>query len=142
MNISFYLTRAQVLAQTKFVTRRVGWADLKPGTVLQGVEKGQGLKKGEKVVPLCQIRVLDVRRERLDEIVRPGTYGAEEMILEGFPGMDPQDFLFKFVASHDCDPDSVITRIRFDYLSAKRELSRTVLNPKAAWPFPKDLPRG
>lgn len=47
-NISFALTTEQIRNQTKTVTRRVGWANLKPGTLLQPIEKGQGLKKGDR----------------------------------------------------------------------------------------------
>jgi hypothetical protein len=46
-NISFSITRFQFCDRTKTVTRRLGWAKLKPGDVLMGVEKAMGLKKGE-----------------------------------------------------------------------------------------------
>lgn len=50
--MSFMLTKEQVLNQTKDVTRRNGWAFLKPGDLIQPVEKCMGLKKGEKQVLL------------------------------------------------------------------------------------------
>lgn len=54
-NMSFMHTKEQFRARTKFVTRRVGWWNLNPLDILQGVEKAQGLKKGEKVKPLVLI---------------------------------------------------------------------------------------
>lgn len=67
-NMSFMLTTQQVLAQTKDVTRRVGWWNLKPGDQLNAVEKGMGLKRGQKIVKLGRIEVVSIRHERLDEI--------------------------------------------------------------------------
>lgn len=115
--MSFSRTTPQMRARTKDVTRRLGWASLKPGTVLRAVEKGMGLKKGEKVKPIGTIRVLSVRRERLDELVNParGSYGETEVAREGFPGMDPQDFLMRFLA--EIDPDQPVTRIEFEHLA-------------------------
>lgn len=114
--MSFSMTTAQVRSRTKDVTRRAGWRTLSPGTLLLAVEKCMGLKKGERVVPLGVIRVKSVRQERLDELVAAGRdeYGAEEMRREGFPGMDPQDFLLRFPA--DIDPDALVTRIEFEYV--------------------------
>ena len=45
-NISFFLTKRQFLDRSKDVTRRLGWNWVKPGDVLCGIEKGQGLKRG------------------------------------------------------------------------------------------------
>ena len=67
-NMSFSMTTTQVRARTKTVTRRFGWWSLKLGTKLWAVEKSQGLKKGEKVVRICQIEVVSVRKEKLQEI--------------------------------------------------------------------------
>lgn len=82
--MSFSLTTEQMRARTKRVTRRLGWLTLKPGTELLAVEKAMGLRKGEHAVPIGRIRVVSVRRERLDELVnraRPD-YGDAEMVLE------------------------------------------------------------
>jgi hypothetical protein len=49
--ISFMLTQPQIRARTKTVTRRMGWKDLKPGTLLMAAEKCQGLGKGGKIKP-------------------------------------------------------------------------------------------
>lgn len=77
-----------------------------------------GLRKGDKVEPLGLIRVVSVRRERLDELVNPARpgYGDEEMRREGFPGMDPQDFMLRFFVA-DINPDDFVTRIEFEYVN-------------------------
>jgi hypothetical protein len=118
------MTTDQVRAKTKTVTRRLGWLNLKPGEVLQAVEKAQGLKKGEKMVKLGLIRVIDVRREPLMRLLNMPSYGPddpnygpEEMIREGFPGRDPEDFVDFFLKGHDHDyTEEDITRIQFEYL--------------------------
>lgn len=45
-NMSFTLTIEQMRARTKTVTRRKGWAFLKPGDLVWAVVKGMGLKPG------------------------------------------------------------------------------------------------
>ena len=115
-NMSFFYTTEQMRARSKSVTRRLGWAFLKPGDLLQAIEKGQGLKVGEHVRKLGVIRVLSVRRERLDELVRPGSYGREEMVKEGFPALDPQAFMLRFFVKQHIDPNEQVTRIEFEYL--------------------------
>lgn len=115
-NISFAMTTAQVRARLKDVTRRTGWIGLQPGTLLRAVEKSQGLGRWQKVKPICVIRVVAVRRERLDDLVdkdRPW-YGAEEMGREGFAGLDPQDFMLRYFPQ--IDPDQLVTRIVFEYV--------------------------
>jgi hypothetical protein len=120
-NMSFSLTTAQMRARTKDVTRRLGWKNLEPGTDLLAVVKAMGLRKGEQVEPIGRIRVVSVRRERLDELVNParGSYGADEMRREGFPGMDPQDFMLRFFLE-EIDPDDLVTRIEFQHLKGER----------------------
>ncbi len=127
-SMSFALTTTQVLERRKWVTRRLGWKELLEGTHLCAVERCMGLKKGEKVRELAIIRVVDVRMERLDEIVRPGPYGATEMILEGFPGMDPQTFLLLQSFQHH-DPTVVVNRIQFEYIGQAKWLLDQDLRP-------------
>lgn len=117
MNISFSLTKAQILNRTKHVTRRLGWQKLRPGTILTAVEKGQGLKKGEHPVVLAKIRVRSVRREPLSKMItaEDGAYGVGEVYREGFPKMTPVEFVDMFCAHNKCRPTVVITRIEFDY---------------------------
>lgn len=115
--MSFALTTPQVLARTKTVTRRIGWAFLKPGTLLQAVEKGQGLKKGEKVRKLAVIRVTAVEGEWMSGFVNLPDAQAE-CAREGFPEMTPVEFNAFFRKSHP-DPgadDLRVTRIEFKYV--------------------------
>lgn len=116
-NISFALTTRQFRARQKDVTRRNGWLWVEPGDVLNAVEKCQGLKKGERVKSLGLIRVVGVRRERLDEISnRPG-YGAAECIREGFPDLTPAQFVAMYCKANPCTGgETIITRIEYDYV--------------------------
>ncbi len=67
-NISFSMTTPQFIDGSKTVTRRMGWKFLKPGDVLCAVEKGMGLKKGEKVKRLGHIKIECVDFERICDI--------------------------------------------------------------------------
>ena len=108
-NISFFLTTPQFMAGTKDVTRRLGWLHAQKGMLLMAVEKGQGLKKAEKVKRLGPIEILSVEREPLNMI---GAY-ADDCTREGFPEMGPQDFIQMFCDHNRCEPDSTVTRIEF-----------------------------
>lgn len=113
-NMSFSLTTPQVLARTKTVTRRTGWTFLKAGDLIHAVEKGMGLKKGEKVKRLAVIRVVHVRREPLGII---GTRYLYDPVLEGFPMMSNDEFVAMFCRTHrGCTPDTEVTRIAFEYV--------------------------
>lgn len=76
----------------------------------EAVEKAQGLKKGEKVVRIRKIRVVSVRRERLDAIT------PEDVRAEGFPGDSPEMFVNLFCMHNDTSPQTEITRIEFAYI--------------------------
>jgi len=120
-NISFMLTKEQIRDRTKTVTRRLGWTKLKPGEMLRGVEKGMGLKAGEKVRPLATIRVVSVRAEPLSAMITDPDYGFDECAREGFgdhPSLQwPSEFVRFFCGSHrGCTPDTIITRIEFEYV--------------------------
>lgn len=109
--ISFALTTEQILNQSKTVTRRFGWDFLKPGDQLQPIEKGMGLKKGEKQRLLgCPIEVLRVRKERIDAIL------SDDCALEGFPNWGPSDFVDFICSHHKAKRSDIITRIEFKYL--------------------------
>lgn len=117
MNISFAQTTSQVKAGIKDVTRRLGWKNLKPGQVLYAIEKGQGLKKGERVKYICLIKVVSVRRESLDRMITDPAYGRMECWREGFPSKSPSNFIAMFCRSHKpCVPSTIITRIEFIYM--------------------------
>jgi len=109
-NISFSLTTAQVMAQTKTVTRRLGWYGLKPGDRLQAVEKAMGLKRGEKVVKLCVIEVVSVRQEPLNMI------SDDDVLREGFPGKNKGWFVLFFCLNNGVGPLCPVNRIEFKYL--------------------------
>ena len=108
-NISFSATKPQFCARTKTVTRRMGWARLKAGDFLMGVEKAQGLKKGEKIVALGPVCVVSVRREPLNMITQ------DDCDREGFPAYTPAQFVAFFCTFNGCTPDTTITRIEFAY---------------------------
>lgn len=115
-NMSFALTTQQVRERTKTVTRRIGWTFLKPGDLVRAVVKCQGLKKGERLEPIATLRVIDVRRECLSEMIYDESYGSVEVIREGFPRLPPEDFVHWFAATHGCSVKNFITRIEFEYL--------------------------
>lgn len=109
-NISFILTTGQFKDRSKDVTRRLRWLNLKPGDRLCGVVKSQGLKPGEKIERLGGIKVVDVRRERLDAIT------SEDVIREGFPNMTTDQFITMFCGHMNCDPSTIVTRIEFKHV--------------------------
>ena len=115
-NISFMLTQEQFRNRTKTVTRRLRWKYLQPGDVLMGCEKCQGLGKGGQIVRMGAIKVLTVRRERLDCMITDRAYGLLEVRLEGFPGITPEEFIEFFCRHNKVRPDQVVTRIWYEYL--------------------------
>ena len=108
-NMSFAMTTRQMRERSKFVTRRRGWWDVKPGELLCAVEKGQGLKKGEKVVRICVIRVVSARNKRLAAITK------REVALEGFPELTPAEFVGRFCQANGCKPTARVRRIQFEF---------------------------
>lgn len=121
-NISFMLTTDQIKARTKTVTRRTGWAKLVPGQLLRGVEKGMGLKPGEKVKELAVIRIVSVRPEPLDAMTNDLDYGFAECEREGFGNhltlRWPTQFVEFFCNSHrGCTPQTVVNRVEFEYVN-------------------------
>lgn len=115
--MSFAFTTAQMEARTKDVTRRLGWTTAKSGDVVQPIEKGQGLKKGEKVRLLScgPIRFLMVDRVRLDDI------SPTDVHREGFPMLTPRDFIRMFKRQHHCRRSRIVTRIQFEYVQGATE---------------------
>jgi hypothetical protein len=109
--ISFALTTPQFLDGSKTVTRRLGWASLKTGTPLMGVRKAMGLKPGEKIERLGPIRVTSATREPLESIT------ADEVAMEGFPCMTPEEFVTMFCSHMEATPKSIVTRIEFERIA-------------------------
>jgi len=121
-NISFMFTTDQIRGRTKTVTRRTGWAKLVPGQLLRGVEKGMGLKAGEKVKELAVIRVVSVRPEPLSAMINDLDYGFTECAKDGFGDHHtlrwPSQFVEFFSNSHrGCTPQTVVSRIEFEYVN-------------------------
>jgi len=110
-NMSFAMTTDQVKAQTKTVTRRFGWWFLKPGDILNAVEKSMGLQKGEKIKRLCQIRVVSVRKERLIDI------SQDDVVAEGFPDWTPLKFIQMLIDHYSIHPSKECNRIEFEYVN-------------------------
>jgi hypothetical protein len=119
-NISFSATKKQIQEQTKTVTRRVGWWFLKPGDRLCGIEKAQGLKKGEKIKRISPIEIVSVKSEMIYDLLDNPEYFKEEMIKEGFPGMSVEEFFKLFMKLNDFDyTEEPYNRIEFRYICPK-----------------------
>lgn len=109
--MSFALTKEQILNQTKTVTRRNGWKNLKPGDLIQPIEKGMGLKKGEKQVFLGgPIKVKSISVQQLHQITKP------DLIKEGFPDMTTEDFINLYRLANKCSRSQRLHRIEFEYI--------------------------
>lgn len=111
--ISFAITAYAIRNQSKTVTRRKGWGKLRPGDLLQPVDRVMGFKKGERPIFIGgPIRVVSVRREAIDQITQ------EDCAREGFPKFTPRDFILMFCDKMGCKPSAIVTRIEFEYTEA------------------------
>jgi len=108
--MSFSLTTGQIRTRSKTVTRRLGWWDILPGEIVNACVKCQGLKKGERIDVLGQIRILSTRMEPLDYIT------AQDLIREGFPDSTCADFINMFIKANRCGPKTTVNRIEFEYI--------------------------
>lgn len=115
-NISFSLTTDQIRSRIKSVTRRKGWKFLKSGDVLNACVKCMGLKPGEKIEVICQIRVLSATRESLMAMAMFPAYGDSEATREGFLAMSRKQFIEMFCQHMGGTVDQTVTRIEFEYL--------------------------
>ena len=124
MNISFFLTTEQIRNSTpdnilKDVTRRIGWKNLKAGQILMACVKCQGLKKGEKIEKIRPIRVKSATTEELQVIMHypyRNKCKRSEMEREGFPEMCSLEFIDMFTKEMNCNRDTTVTRIEFEYV--------------------------
>ncbi len=105
--MSFWLTKQQMRDEIKDVTRRLGWWFLKPGDIVNAMEKCQGLKKGEKQVLIYPIEIISTRSEPLFFITQ------KECVREGFPDMTPFGFVEMFCRANNCLSTAKINRIKF-----------------------------
>lgn len=81
--------------------------------MLRAVEKGMGLKKGQKARKLAEICIVYAIPQRLGDITQ------EDVVLEGFPEMTPDQFVEMFCnahASRKVTGDTVVNRIQFKYM--------------------------
>ncbi len=121
MSVAF--TEQQVRDRLKTVTRRKGWWEdkngrriLKPGDRLTLCRKVMGRKPGEPLVRIVDVEVVAASREPLSAIT------PDEVAREGFPGMEPHDFVQRFfVDAQGLGPDAEVTRIQWRYLDADTE---------------------
>ena len=109
--MSVSLTEQAVVERRKTVTRRKGWAFLKPGDRLTLCRKVMGRRKGEPLVRLAEVEVVSVRREPLHHIT------AEDVAREGFADWTPIRFMQFFVDHMNVEPYADVTRIEWRYLS-------------------------
>ncbi len=135
--MSVRFTEQAVVDRIKTVTRRKGWwLDkngrhlVKVGDRLTLVRKSMGRKPGEELVRLAEVEVVSVRRERLSsllmldaprmcvhELRKEHDRIAGEMEREGFPGLDPAEFVMRyFVEAQGMTRDDEVTRIEWRYL--------------------------
>lgn len=105
--MSFSLTTPQYLDGSKDVTRRGGWAFLKVGDHVMAIEKGMGLKKGEKQVELGPFEVLNLRQEPLHWITQ------DDVRREGFPLWGPARFVEFYCKANRVRPATPVQRIEF-----------------------------
>ena len=113
-NMSFALTTKQVKQKTKTITRRQGWSFLKVDDLLQPVEKGMGLKKGEKVKKIGGlIRVVSIRKEPINKIRKP------DVIKEGFPELTPKEFVQMYCKCNKVNEEDLCNRIVFEYITGE-----------------------
>jgi len=110
-NMSFAMTTEQIKNKTKIVTRRYGWIFLKPGDLVQPVEKAMGLKPGEKMKKIGGlIRIVSTYQEPLSFITH------SDVVLEGFPDWTADQFIQMLVDHYKVDPMKEVNRIQFEYL--------------------------
>lgn len=123
MSVAF--TEQAVVERRKTVTRRTNWWKdkngkrmLVPGNRLTLCRKVMGRKKGEPLVRLAEVEVVDVRREPLEDLLFcHDDYPEREMEREGFPDLDPFDFIDQyFVKAQGLTQYDTVTRIEWRYL--------------------------
>jgi hypothetical protein len=109
-NMSFAMTTEQIRRREKLVTRRFGWWFLQASDLVCAVEKGMGLKKGEKIKRLAVLRIVNTRTEPLHCITKA------DCRLEGFPDFSPDQFVVMLCQHYGCNPNSRVNRIQFEYV--------------------------
>jgi hypothetical protein len=111
--ISMSMATNAFIDGTKSVTRRAGWKRARVGQRLRVVEQGQGLRKGERMKTLGYIELTNVRSERLSCLTDNTEYGTQELILEGFPNLTPEQFIGILCEHSHIGPNTVVKRLEF-----------------------------
>lgn len=66
---------------------------------------------------LATVEVVSVERETALRLLANRDYATEEIAKEGHPGMDPGEFVKRFIVDPFCIPvDSYVARIEWRYL--------------------------
>ncbi|MEO9633116.1 MAG: ASCH domain-containing protein, partial [Sulfitobacter sp.] len=73
-------------------------------------EKAMGLKPGEKIKKISQIRIISTRTEPLSAIT------SDDCVREGFPDFTPAQFIEMLTTHYKCDPAKPVNRIEFEYI--------------------------
>lgn len=140
--MSVALTEDAVRHRHKTVTRRLGWSTLRVGEELRLVRKAMGRSRVgpdgqryvEPLVDVARVRVVSVSREHLDAITDAevdregfGPYGDPHPHQDWWPpgtvppaevhGHAARRFVSFFTAAMRCTPDTVVTRIEWEYLT-------------------------
>lgn len=122
--MSVAMTADAVIERRKTVTRRKGWWEdkrgrriLEPGDYLTLCRKVQGRKPSEPIERLAEVEVVSVRREPLYWLSRRYPGAPKEVRSEGFPGMDPREFVQQFfIDAQGMSHDDEVTRIEWRYV--------------------------
>ena len=72
-----------------------------------------GLKRGEEIKRLFMIEVISVTAQPLKALTDDLEYGKSEMIREGFPEMNPEDFVQMLCKANKKTPNDLCNRIEF-----------------------------
>lgn len=115
-NMSFGLTRPQFEDETKTVTRRNGWKNIKIGVIHNGVDRVMGFKRDEHPVILHQFIPVSSRWEPLRRMIDDPEYGRHEVIKEGFPDWTPLQFVEFYCKHNRCKPETLVNRIEFKHV--------------------------
>lgn len=104
-------TADAVIERRKTVTRRRGWRMLRPGDRLTLCRKVMGRKPGEPLERLAEVEVINVRRERLDDM-RDADIDREG--VRGLPTVE--DWIDWYAMAFGVAADDLVTRIEWRYL--------------------------
>lgn len=122
--LSVAFTEDAVRARTKTVTRRKGWWENKhgrrlvlPGDTLTLCQKVMGRKPGEPLIRICDVQVVDVRREPLATITQPGRGTLRRSAhLEARMEEGAREFVRRYFTPQGIEISDLVTRIAWRYL--------------------------